>query len=291
MREGLYLSNISPDKVGAIDGMMADEYLGVMTEVVRGWMNIVDAIRIGVAAFNIQKDRINIIFIMERFANDCGDETVAGWTVFVEVKRQDLTNIKDEDLMMVLENMVIRVIKAHNISVRTLINDFYHNFVVRDGDVESIRNHMVAVWRMVIRHKPTMAKKPSWFKMLDTIQDVVRTKAGADEMIASYEYLNRGEAHDLREVRKTLDFSKMRFLFYIRNLKAEKTYLGYAIDPSSSHPIVVVSLQNCEARGCYFLPYNSVDDLRDIFWWLTTTDEEYGRITTALKREFNAATS
>lgn len=288
MKEGLYYGDEMFDQEQIFDGIPIGMYLGYAANSIKIELGIDSDIMVGIAVFRITGEAINIIFILPRYEGDCGDETVAGWTVFAEFGRKDFKDdTHGSELASIIHDSGIRVIRAHNIAIRTLINDFYGKYVIKDGDMLHVRNHLMIMWRRIIGMKPITSDKNSRYVFYDDIREACRIKGVEDYLIAAYELLCVSSVDEqIVALREALKYTSIRFIFYMHDKKTKNGTVIYRVNTETEYQVAVVRIVEGSPIACMFMTYSNVDNFRHLFWWITTADEEYGMIENALHREF-----
>lgn len=289
MQEGLYCSDDQFDQQDNLDGLPVGMFLGYCADSLKEKQDICQDLVVGVACFRITEDTVNIIFIIPRYDGDDGNDAVAGWTVFAEFARKNYESYSQgRDMATAVYRNCTRLIRSHNIAVRALINDFYPKFVAKDGDMDTIRNHMVIIWRLITGFRPVSSNRDDRYSFCDTVEDACRILNVSDYLVKAYDYLFRDNSDkDIVEVRKLFKDNLFRFIVYVHDKKSKNGTIMFRIS-CEYYPVAVFRIIDGEVSACMIMRYDNVDDFRGIFWWITTADEEYDLLESALNREFHS---
>jgi len=192
---------------------------------------------------------------------------VVGWTIFAFYDRQDES---------------VQLTRYHNMGIRCLINDFYHDFITSDHDMVKIKRCMGEIWTKTVKKKPQTANKPSGFEFSDDMNKLLGTPGFEDYLIAATSYMRENEA--THQIRQVMDLSKPRFVLQVTHRQSRMRYLVFLTTMENQNPLAVIHFDKDRVAGAVFLKISyGPSRLRD-FFWITSTDEEHEVMNRAILR-------
>lgn len=225
-------------------------------------------IPVGFAAACVHSHKVAHILIAPRYDGDGGFEFVEGWTLFCFWDRQ---------------TKEVQITRYHDMAMRCLINDFYHDFATSDNDMSRLKRSMANVWRQVVETPPKSARKPDHFDFLDDLSAALSHEGFMEQMIDATEYMAKNDS--TKEVRDVMDLSKPRFVMNVRDIKYNRNYIVFLTTLENQNPIAIVRFVAGEVVGACFLKMSfGAERLRNFFFWITSTDLEYRLMERAILR-------
>lgn len=237
---------------------------------------IPDGIGIGVAVMSYYGCTVHFILVVPRYPNDFGDRNVSGWMFFVEVHEREL--ISDNS---------VKIVKSHNIAIRTLINEFYLPYVRQDGDLQKVKNHIVMCWNRTVRKKAVISNKCNEYIIVNDLNDAIGIEGVEDDIITAHQYINNEES--LGRYKELIDLSDLKFWLICRDVVHKKTIIAFQVKPNNAFSVIMVSVGNDIPSLHSLLLEQNIESVRAMFWWVTSLDEEYQILEQCVDREYAEA--
>lgn len=240
----------------------------VVAEVMQRYVDHGLEIRVGFVAASVHPDKVAHILILPRYDGDGGFEFASGWTMFCFWDRR---------------SKEVKIVRYHDMGIRCLINDFYHDFATSDHDMTKIKRSMSRVWVEVVNKEPRSAKKPNHYEFTAHIGVAMEMEGFEGSLIDATEYLTKHESTE--EVREFMDVSEPKFVVDVLDKLTNLRYIVLLTKLTNQNPIAIVRFDGTRIMGACFLKMSfGAERLRHFFFWITSTDSEYQLMEEAMLR-------